>query len=272
MTLAAPCKETPRGPSLSSMRQVVPSKRELERYLGAGMTQQQIAEDWSEKTNQSVSRSAIGMAIARYGLSSHKPRPRYEDLLPWKVKAEHRIHADARLLRLEGRRREGKPISAQDLTWLNNWLQELDDANAVIVYDPDTEQGFWWMERTAEDDDIIRRPKPNKGFRVPKKPSEQVGAERIAKVVKHCLPGSRVPPRDGLSRATIDRVKRGEKVSDTTLRALADMLGLPRDFLVQTGAGDREAIAASSADPDLVQWVLELFEELGGYGAKQRHG
>ena len=85
-------------------------------------------------------------------------------------------------------------------------------------------------------------------------------------------PGSRFEPRDGLSRATVERVKRAEKVSDTTLRALADALGLPREFLVMVGAGDVEGVAASNADPDLTQWALGLFEEPGGYEATHRHG
>ena len=35
----------------------------------------------------------------------------------------------------------------------------LDEENAVVHYDGDTEQGFFYVPREEHDDDIIRRPK-----------------------------------------------------------------------------------------------------------------
>lgn len=70
-----------------------------------------------------------------------------------------------------------------------------------------------------------------------------------------------------VSRATIDRVKRGEEVSDTLLRALGDVLDLPRDFLLYIGYGDIHRIEhlADDADDDLrdlIRWTQEhLFTE-----------
>lgn len=139
------------------MRQVVPDKNEMEKYVAAGLTQKQIAEDWSKRTNETVSRTAIAMAIQRYGLTSKRSRPRYEDMLPWRVSEEHQDHRDARLLRLEGRRRRGEPISKENLTWLANWKRALLDMDAVVTYDPQTEEGFFWTNRREGDDDIIRR-------------------------------------------------------------------------------------------------------------------
>ena len=134
-----------------------PGPKELEKYLEKGMTQQQIADAWEEATNVRVSRSTIGMAIARYGLESPHPRPRYENMLPWRVVAEHRMAYDARMLRAEGRRREGKSLTTKEKRLLTAWREQLDDSNAVIVYDPDTAEGFFWVPREEDDDDIIRR-------------------------------------------------------------------------------------------------------------------
>ena len=62
-----------------------------------------------------------------------------------------------------------------------------------------------------------------------------------------------------ISRATIDRVKRGDpNVSDTMLRALGDALDLPRDFLIYVGEGDLSRINRATDDPDLIRWTTDL--------------
>jgi hypothetical protein len=63
-----------------------------------------------------------------------------------------------------------------------------------------------------------------------------------------------------VSRATINRAKRGDVISDTMLRALGDALGLPRDYLLYVGAGDVRKIQASGADPDLIRWTTDLIQ------------
>lgn len=95
---------------------------------------------------------------------------------------------------------------------------------------------------------------------------DSMGRLRIAELVRAAmgwegLSGPSIEATGRVSRATVDRVKRADpKVSDTMLRALGDVLGLPRDFLIYVGAGDIEAIEQSSADPDLRRWTLSLFQ------------
>lgn len=76
-----------------------------------------------------------------------------------------------------------------------------------------------------------------------------------------------------VTRSAIDRVKRGDEVSDTLLRALGDVLELPRDFLLYIGRGDVyqiERLGGEHADDDLrdlVRWTLVhlfLIEPDGG--------
>lgn len=138
--------------------QVVPSKNEMERYLARGLTQAQIAQEHGERTGHKISRSAIAMAIERYGLKSAHPRPRYEELLPWTVREEHSHHWDARMLRLEGRRRAGGSLSDDELRYLTGWLRQLQEQHAVVYYDPETEEGFHWIPREKGHDDIVDRP------------------------------------------------------------------------------------------------------------------
>jgi hypothetical protein len=143
------------------MKTIAPGATELRRYLKRGLTQAQIVAEWEKDTGVRVSRSTIAMAIARYGLQSAKPRPRYEDTLPWKVLDEHKHHIDARMLRLEGRRRHGGKLTADEKRWLTDWKRLLDERGAVVMYDPDTPQGFYWVNKKEEDgNDIIRRPQP----------------------------------------------------------------------------------------------------------------
>lgn len=135
-----------------------PGKTELRRYVEKGLTQQQIADAWEKESGHRLSRSAIGMALARFDLQSARPRPRYEDTLPWVVVSEHRMAYDARMLRLEGRRRRGGKLSEKEKHLLTIWREALDQENAVVTYDAATAEGFFWTPRLPEDDDILRRP------------------------------------------------------------------------------------------------------------------
>lgn len=97
----------------------------------------------------------------------------------------------------------------------------------------------------------------------------EAGRHRIAEFVHAALgwagqnASKRFAGTGRVSKGTIDRVKRGESVSDTMLRALGDVLGLPRDFLLYIGYGevDRiERLAESEDDADrkdLIRWTLE---------------
>lgn len=135
-----------------------PDKTWLQRHARRGLTQQQMVEAWEEESGVQVSRSAIAMAMSRHGVEAAKPRPRYEDTLPWHVLDEHKYNSQARLLRLEGRRRQGRSLNSKELQWLTTWRRELEAHNAVVIYDPETEDGFHWVQRTEADDDVIRRP------------------------------------------------------------------------------------------------------------------
>jgi hypothetical protein len=140
------------------MERIVPDPTQMRRYLEAGLTQAGIVEQYEKDTGIRCSRSAIGMAIKRYDLESSRPRPRYSETIPWEVKAEHRTATDARMLRLEGRRREGHPMNEKELRLLQGWRDLLEERNAVVVYNPRTKKGWWWVDRVETDDDIIRRP------------------------------------------------------------------------------------------------------------------
>jgi hypothetical protein len=125
------------------------------------MTQAQIVDAWEKRSGHRVSRSAISMAIERYDLREYAhSRPNYPEMLPWTVSLVHRHHNDARMLRLEGRRRDGGKLHPDEARWLEGWKRELRNANAVVHYERDSEEGFYWVPRdhpsvVAGPDDLI---------------------------------------------------------------------------------------------------------------------
>lgn len=135
-----------------------PSKEQLQDYLSRKLTQQQMVDAYFAETGIKVSRSAIAMAMHRTGLAN-TAHVRHDDLLPWTLRPEHRYQRDARYLRSESRRRRGEAVSAAELRRLQAWKTELDSRNAVIHYDPDSPGGWWWIERTPYDMDLVRHPK-----------------------------------------------------------------------------------------------------------------
>lgn len=99
---------------------------------------------------------------------------------------------------------------------------------------------------------------------------DEAGRRRIAEFVQAAMgwagqnAAKRFVGTGRVSKTTIDRVKAGHEVSETLLRALGDVLDLPRDFLLYIGYGDVDRIErlAHSEDADadrrdLIRWTLE---------------
>lgn len=130
---------------------------EVEQLLRQGKTDEQVVEYLAKHHHISITRSAVGMWRKRRGI----PRviPRYDDLIPWQVKVEHAGMYIPRMLRLEARQRRGKELQLKDRQRVEAFKRKLDDQDAVVHYDPDTEQGWWFVRRRPGiDTDIIRRP------------------------------------------------------------------------------------------------------------------
>lgn len=131
------------------------------RWLAEGVTQMEIVsrlEDMGIEATQ----SAISMLKMRHasGKAEEVMRTRQRaDLVPWRLRPEHRqLHA-AKMLRAKSRLDRGETISAVQQRQLDTWLAGLEADNAVIHYDPETEQGFWRVEkREGVDTTIIRDP------------------------------------------------------------------------------------------------------------------
>lgn len=137
------------------MRQIVPDKNTMERWANEGLTHEQMVERIFELTGERVTRSTVSMAMSRYGLSK-APRQRYREQLPWRVEMQHIKAYPARMLRLLGRREHGLPLGPEQEKRLDTWLSLLAEQDAVVAYDPDSDQGFLYVRR--EPDDPINPP------------------------------------------------------------------------------------------------------------------
>ena len=124
----------------------------------AGYRFSEIQQKYFDETDIWVnSLSTFTNWAARLGLEERR-HTRTDDLIPWPVRREHRYRYAIMMLRAEAKRRQGKPLTDIEQRRLERWLAWLRENNAVVHYDPDTEQGWWYVPREPSDDDIIRRP------------------------------------------------------------------------------------------------------------------
>jgi hypothetical protein len=107
------------------------------------MTHAQIAEAIGREVGYPVSRSTISAALHRAGETSAAKR--YPEEIPWKVHEQHQTHYAPRMLRLLGRRRAGIRNTPEMDARLDAWLKQLADSEAVVIYVPETEQGFFYI-------------------------------------------------------------------------------------------------------------------------------
>lgn len=123
---------------------VLPHTTELKKMLERGMTHQEIADAISRTTGYTVKRSTVSAAIHRAGLSERNKK--YTEEIPWTVREEHLTHYAARMLRALGRRRAGIQNSEEMDRRLNGWLAQLRREHAVVLYVPETTEGFFYVD------------------------------------------------------------------------------------------------------------------------------
>lgn len=135
-------------------RQILPDKQTLQHWIeDEGLTHQQCADRIFDQTGERVGRSAISVALHRYGIA--KEGARYPDYIPWRVSMYHIRAYPLRMLRLMGRRDTKGPqsLSERETAMLNGWLEMIRNENAIVGYDPDDDQGVHYIDATFKDHD-----------------------------------------------------------------------------------------------------------------------
>lgn len=138
-------------------RSKIVNEQEVIRWFEEGRSYNWMVEEYEKKYNLQVTPSMFGNFRMRRGLDRRISRD--ETLIPWEVKREHRWHYPLAMLRVEARRREGRELRETDAQRLANWKQSLAEQDLVVHYDPDTEEGFFYVpRRQGIDTDLIRVP------------------------------------------------------------------------------------------------------------------
>lgn len=137
---------------------LLPQKK-VEQLLRQGLTPTQVAQRLLDEDGIKVTRQAISNYKIRHGVGDMH-QVRHSDLLPWVVRVEHKDLYPAIMLRYESRQRgNGDPLTANQEQRLNRWKETLDEQDAVVHYDGDTEQGFFLVaRRPGVDTDLVRDP------------------------------------------------------------------------------------------------------------------
>ncbi|MEU1309148.1 hypothetical protein ABZ419_09660 [Streptomyces cinnamoneus] len=132
---------------------------ELLRWFDAGMTYKWMAEQYLAQYNEKVSPSLFASYRSRKGLEPRLVKD--PELVPWgSIQERHWWKAPLTLLRIEARRRRkgADALTGDEADRNARWLKWMAENNAVVYYDPDTEEGFHYVPRTEQDTDLARKP------------------------------------------------------------------------------------------------------------------
>ncbi len=130
---------------------------EFKRWWNEGKSYEWIIEEYRTKYDLEITPSAIGNWRSRLGLARRQQRDM--NLIPWAVLPNHRYRHALAMLRAEGRQRAGEPLSDIQTERLARWREFMKDEDCVVHYDPDTEDGFFYVaRRPGVDTDYIYVP------------------------------------------------------------------------------------------------------------------
>lgn len=130
-----------------------------------GLTYAQMAQRALEEHNVEISITAFSNLARRRGWPRRNARN--DALIPWAIKPEHKNARPLVLLRMLSRRLEGLPLEGHE-SELAYFLGQLAENDAVVHYEPDTEEGFFYVPRQQGDEQYIRPPKTGLTSRRPR--------------------------------------------------------------------------------------------------------
>lgn len=130
---------------------------EVKRWFEEGLTYREMVERYQTQYNLQVAPTMFSNRRAARGWDRRIVRD--VDLIPWRVMPQHISRHAVAMLRALGRKRAGYPLSEREERELASLLGRLREADAVIHYEPDTEDGFFYVTRQPGDAEYVRPPK-----------------------------------------------------------------------------------------------------------------
>lgn len=134
----------------------VQNEDEAIRWIREGRSNLWLREKYRAKYGIETGSSMWSLFRMKRGLDAFNARN--DDLIPWTVDSRHLGAYLLQMLRLEGRSRAGYPMSERSAKRLHSFRDNLAAANAVVYYEPESEQGFFYVPRLETDTDIVRMP------------------------------------------------------------------------------------------------------------------
>lgn len=132
-------------------------EQEVIRWFNEGRTYEWMCQEYLRKYNIETVPSLWGNFRRRRGLARRIVRD--DSLIPWMVKEAHRWAYPLAMLRTEARVRAGVTLSESDEKRLASWKKMLGEGDLVVYYDPETEDGFFYIPRQPGDTDLIHEPR-----------------------------------------------------------------------------------------------------------------
>lgn len=109
--------------------------------LRSGATQGEVAEHFD------VTQSAVAVAISRGNIAHEYREMSKTRAMPWRLLPEHQQKYLARMLRAAHRREQGLTNAPPLERMLVTFLRSMEEADAVITYRPELEDGFVRVKR-----------------------------------------------------------------------------------------------------------------------------
>src|SRR5690606_34090819 len=141
-------KRGPRGRKIADYEQ-------MKRWLLEGHTHAKIAKMHEEKYGIAISRNTVAAFASRNNMP--KRINSADDMIPWQIDERHQNSWAEKMLRAESRARKGMSVADSYGEHLSVWRANLREREAVVHYDPDTEQGFFYVP-ARPGEDLIRDP------------------------------------------------------------------------------------------------------------------
>lgn len=130
---------------------------EVRRWFEQGKTYPEMVELYLSKYNVETTPTMWSNYARRHGIKRRAVWD--EELVPWRVRPEHRNKGAYLLLTQEARRRAGRKISPEYERRLASWKKKLAETGTVVHYDPDVEPYFHAVPaREGVDTDLVRTP------------------------------------------------------------------------------------------------------------------
>ena len=133
------------------------STAKLRALFSSGLTYEEIAEANERSTGWRPTRAGVAKKFERLGFPPRNAH--HDDLIPWKIAPEHNKDRIRYMLQAEGRKRQGRELSDSDRVLVSLLHDLLFGRGRFLVVGYDREIGFYLVDRTDSDEDIVRAPK-----------------------------------------------------------------------------------------------------------------